>query len=133
MADKRPGGLTALAVFNFIFGGFAVIGSLVLIALVAAIEEFLADTGGSAGLLYLQTFLMISSAGLLISSGVGYLKQKLFLGRKLGNIYAGVSILSSVITLVNGGEFGVGTIIFLIYPVLTLALINGSFKEDLVN
>jgi len=133
MADKRPGGLTALAVFNFIFGGFAVILSLGLLVIVAAVDEFIAENGGSVGLLYLVTLLTVASAGLLIASGVGYLKQKLFLGRKLGNAYAAVSLTSTVVSLANGGDFGVGTIIFLIYPVLTLALLNGSFKEDLVN
>ncbi len=133
MTDKRPGGLTALAVFNFIFGGFAVILSLGLLVIVAAVDEFIAENGGSVGLLYLVTLLTVASAGLLIASGVGYLKQKLFLGRKLGNAYAAVSLTSTVVSLANGGDFGVGTIIFLIYPVLTLALLNGSFKEDLVN
>ena len=33
-SGKRPGGLTALAVFNFIFGAFGLLGSLALIPMV---------------------------------------------------------------------------------------------------
>ena len=145
MADKRPGGLTALAVFNFIFGGFGVIialGALALTGLadaaVTAAEGVEGSTveydGPSIGVIYLYSALLLLAAGLLITSGVGYIKQKLFLGRKLGNAYAGVSLLNTVIGLAMiGGGFGIGTIIGLIYPVLTLVLLNTTFKEDLVN
>ena len=145
MADKRPGGLTALAVFNFIFGGLGVIGALGLLALIGAAEvvaneagtslaEATEESGASVGVLYVSLILMLISASLLIASGVGYIKQKLFLGRKLGNAYACTSLLNTVIGLAMiGGGFGVGTIIGLIYPILTLALLNTTFKEDLVN
>lgn len=145
MADKRPGGLTALAVFNFIFGGLGVIGALGLLALIGAAEvvaneagtslaEATEESGASVGVLYISLILMLISASLLIASGVGYIKQKLFLGRKLGNAYACTSLLNTVIGLAMiGGGFGVGTIIGLIYPILTLALLNTTFKEDLVN
>jgi len=136
MADQRPGGLTALAVFNFIFGAFAVIGSLALIAVITAanvVEKEGTVEIGSLGLVYLTTILMVLSAGLLIASGVGYIKQKLFLGRKLGNAYACLSVIGTVIGLINCGGVSIGTIIGLIYPVLTLLLLNGSFKDDLGN
>jgi len=32
-----------------------------------------------------------------------------------------------------GAGFGIGTIVGLIYPLLTLMLINTTFKDDLVN
>lgn len=145
MADKRPGGLTALAVFNFIFGGLGVIGALALLALIGAAEvianeagsslaEASGEAGTSVGILYISLVLMLVSAALLIASGVGYIKQKLFLGRKLGNAYACLSLLNTLIGLILiGGGFGVGTIIGLVYPVLTLALLNSTFKDDLVN
>jgi len=142
MADKRPGGLTALAVLNFIFGGLGLIASLGLLALLKAADS--ASNGGldaalqdegqiSAGMIYFVILLSVLSAVLLITSGVGYLQQKKFLGRTLGNGYAVLSILSSVlgIVLLKQGV-GIGTIIGLIYPVLTLALLNMTFKDDLV-
>ena len=76
--------------------------------------------------------LALTAAGaiLLISSGVGYLKQRKFLGRSLGNAYAVCSLAGTAINLaVIHGGFGIGTIIGLIWPVLTLILVNTTFKE----
>jgi hypothetical protein len=150
MADKRPGGLTALAVFNFIFGGFGIILTLLALLVVGAVDvasdvvanetmdpegaKAMAEVSSSLGVLYFSLVLSLIGAALLITSGVGYLKQKLFLGRKLGNTYAGISLVNTVVTLAMIGEgFGIGSIIGLIYPILTLALLNTTFKEDLVN
>lgn len=140
---RRPGGLTALAVLNFVFGGFAALAILALLALIAAVNsagngaEFnrgMADAGASAGILYVSLILTAVSAALLITSGVGYIKQKRFLGRTLGNVYAVMSLANTVIGIVAlKSGFGLGTIIGLIYPLLTLFLINTTFKDDLVN
>jgi hypothetical protein len=137
MADgKRPGGLTALAVLNFVFGGLGALGLLALLALLRV-----ADTAGelqnvhiSPGAVYLSLLLGLVSVSLMIAAGVGYLKQKRMLGRTLGNVYAITSLINTVIGIVaikNG--FGIGTIIGLIYPLLTLFLLNTTFKDDLVN
>lgn len=149
---KRPGGLTALAVLNFIFGGFGLLGTLAFFAIIAIINK-MAESGsdeGAAeaqremakaweqigvGVLYTMMVVGAVSALLMIASGVGYLQQKKFLGRTLGNVYAVLSIASSVVmgmvvTSEAGGGFNIGTIIGLVYPVLTLILLNGTFKED---
>lgn len=150
---KRPGGLTALAVINFIFGGFGMLGALGMLAMMAIIGKA-AESGDSGaaeaqqemakawqeigvGVFYAMLAFMAVSAILLIVSGVGYIQQKKFLGRTLGNAYAVSSIASSVITGVvvteaAGGGFNIGTIIGLVYPVLTLVLINGTFKDDFI-
>lgn len=70
---------------------------------------------------------------LLITSAVGYLGQKRFLGRSLGTAYAVVAVLGSVVGLATGQPFGISTVIGLVYPVLTLILLNTTFKDDLVN
>ncbi len=145
---KRPGGLTALAVLNFIFGGFAMLGVLAMAALfgvAAAVEgqdteeaRKVAEAMEEAGPLFgVALVLSLVSGVLLIASGVGYLKQKRFLGRTLGSVYAGLSILASLVTSAMlstelGGGFSISTIVGLIYPVLTLVLLNGTFKHDLV-
>ena len=145
---KRPGGLTALAVLNFIFGGFAMLGVLAMAALLgvaAAVEgqdteeaRKVAEAMEEAGPLFgVALVLSLVSGVLLIASGVGYLKQKRFLGRTLGSVYAGLSILSSLVSSAMlstelGGGFSISTIVGLIYPVLTLVLLNGTFKHDLV-
>ena len=150
---KRPGGLTALAVLNFVFGGFGALAFLGFLTLLAVISGAAAVSEGSGtedgakvsealkdmpmGLFYVTIVLTAVSAFLLIASGVGYLKQKKFLGRTLGNTYGLLAIASSLISGLmipveaNGG-FGIGTIIGLIYPLLTLMLLNTTFKEDFI-
>lgn len=177
---KRPGGLTAMAVFNFIGSGLDLLGILVLLALIfgsgalvklieegerkqqeaaekrvltpeeqreaekrqkdleeakhnlAIFEEF------KGGPLAVILVLNLACATLLLLSGIGYLMQKGVLGRKVGIAYALVSIPTSFIELKltpveAGGGFSMGTLIAFIYPVLTLILLNTTFREDFVN
>ncbi|HDY65357.1 MAG TPA: hypothetical protein ENH84_03875 [Phycisphaerae bacterium] len=147
---KRPGGLTALAVLNFIFSGWGllgIIGMIVMLALFGMLAENMDEqsrtqweamqTTGRPMLICLLVASAISSILLLIS-GIGYIKQKKFLGRTLGNAYAILAIIIGVVSAVMmkreiGGGFTIGAIIGLIYPVLTLILLNTTFKEDLTN
>ncbi len=141
---KRPGGLTALAVLNFVFGGLGALGTLAAFALIGLAKSAVdsaesagatvTSSGPGVGILYVYVLLSAVSAFLLIVSGVGYIKQKRFLGRTMGTAYALLSLGSTVVglALVHSG-FGIGTIIGLIYPVLTLILVNTTFKDDLVN
>jgi hypothetical protein len=177
---KRPGGLTAMAVFNFIGTGLDFIGILFLIALVFGsgklvelIEEGEAQERAAAerreqteaqkreaekrhkdleeakrnlaafedfkgGYLALMVALNLTCAVLLLLSGIGYLKQKRFLGRKLGIAYALVAIPTTIIELnvtpvEAGGGLSLASLIGFIYPVLTLILLNTTFREDFVN
>jgi len=141
MADgKRPGGLTALAVLNFVFGGLGAIGALLAFGGLSLIKEAAsrAEAAGakveqSLGLAYVVVLLTAVGAFLLIASGVGYLKQSKFMGRTLGTVYALVSLGGTALGVINGGGIGVFTIIFSVYPVLTLIMVNTTFKDDLVN
>jgi hypothetical protein len=145
---KRPGGLTALAVLNFIFGGFGLLGLLGMVALMSlasvveaedpqAAEEMRKAMEEFGPLFMVALVLMAASTFLLIASGVGYLQQKRTLGRTLGSVYAILSIVSSLLTAVmmpeelNGGV-DITTMVGLLYPVLTLVLLNSTFKHDLV-
>ena len=153
--NKRPGGLTALAVINFILGGLSLLGALALAVLIpflgsgafeqatqnmspeeTAQMEALANMSGP--LFIVLVGVSFVCAVLLIASGVGYLKLKQFLGRTLGNAYAIISIVYAVaagmlLPVAAGGGFNIMTIVGLIYPVLTLILLNTTFKEDFVN
>jgi hypothetical protein len=125
--------LTALAVLNFIFGAIGIIGALLFLGAVSAAKASLeaegaSYSGQSVTMLYISALLMGLAAILLIVSAVGYLKQKGF-GRSLGTTYALVSIASTILTAVTGGGIGVFGILFLVYPVLTLLLLNTSFKS----
>ena len=137
---KRPGGLTALAVLNFVFGGLGAIGLIGLFGLLSMADGVATAAGGSltaapgAGGVYLSLALGAVATVLLIASGVGYLQMKKFLGQKLGNGYAVVAIANTVIGIIMlKSGFGVFAIIGLIYPVITLALLNTTFKDDFVN
>jgi hypothetical protein len=138
---KRPGGLTALAVLNFIFGGIGAIAALLgfggLTILREAIKTADANgvhyTGQSLTMAYVAIGVTGLSALLLIVSGVGYIKQRRFSGRTLGNLYGLVSIGGTALSAATGGGIGVFSILFLVYPLLTLMLINSSFKANLVD
>ncbi len=133
--EKRPGGLTALAVLNFVFGGFGVLGVLAMAALFGFFNELsegeiAKEVGGEGIFRFILTAL---SAALLIVSGIGYLGQKRVLGRMMGSFYGIASIANNGLSLAVGEEFNFGTIVGLVYPVLTLILVNTTFKDDLVN
>jgi hypothetical protein len=149
--EKRPGGLTALAVINFVFSGWGFIGLLGLAALFAFIGKIPTENMqeherapiealqnlGLHMLIFIFALSLISNV-LLLLSGIGYLKQKKFLGRAIGNIYAVIAIISSVFSgqlfpSELGGGFNIMSIIGLIYPVLTLILLNTTFRDDLTN
>jgi len=138
----RPGGLTALAVLNFIFGGLYCLGALGLFWFLSVINS--PATGGVrvalpteaapiVALLYVALLLYVLSAFLLIASGVGYLGQKRFLGKTLGTVYGILGIVGVVVGFIGSHQFGIMDIINLIYPVLTVVLLNTVFKDDFPN
>jgi hypothetical protein len=148
---RRPGGLTALAVINFVFAGFGLLSIVGLLALLAFMNvmptdkmdptqkgqiEAMQEMGVAFVVLLLALHLL--SATLLLLSGIGYLLQKKILGRMLGNTYAVLAVIGGLVSGLMfrtelGGGFHLGTMIGLIFPVLTLILINTTFKEDLTN
>lgn len=149
MSDQhRPGGLTALAVINFIFGCLGLLGALGLAALLPMLaqgapglsEQQRAQLDALTTLGNAPFVLAVASSAigglLLIVSGVGYLQQKRVLGRVLGNVYALFAIVTSIpmalwLPAQIGGGFNISTILNFLYPVLTLVLVNLTFKEDL--
>lgn len=149
--EKRPGGLTALAVINFVFSGLRFLSLLGLAAFFAFIgvipteelqepqrSQFEAFQEMGVSVFVIIFVLTLISSVLLLLSGIGYLKQKKFLGWTIGNIYAIIAIVSSVVSGMMfpselGGGFNFGSIIGLIYPVLTLILLNTTFRDDLTN
>lgn len=149
--EKRPGGLTALAVINIIFAAWGFLGLLGMIAVFAFIGRIPTDQMEEAQRAQFEAFqdigvavwvmivaLSIVSNILLLVSGIGYLKQKKVMGRMVGNGYALLSIVSSVVTgfmfaAEIGGGFNIMTLVGLIYPVVTLILLNTTFVDDFTN
>jgi len=146
---KRPGGLTALAIINFVFFGFGVIGLPSMVATYADLiptdhllpEQKAAMEAVQSIALPVFIFIMILSSVttvLVLLSGIGYLKEKRVLGRIIGSTYAVLGIVNTIIAALtfpseSYGGFQIRTIIDLIYPLLTLILLNTTFKEDLTN
>jgi hypothetical protein len=146
---KRPGGLTALAVINLVLAGLSALqlaGLAVFFTLMDKIPtdemqetqraqiEAMQDMG--APVFILIFVLTLLSGVLLLLSGIGYLQQKRVLGRMVGNLYGILAIVGSLVSGLLfrtelGGGFNIGTIIGLVYPILTLILINTTFKDDL--
>lgn len=134
----RPSGLTALAVFNFIFGGLSGLTSLVGLATVdlaiKALEEQAKVTGDpvpSAGLLYASLAVAGITAALLIASGVGYLGLKRFGGRILGNASAAAALVGIALELgLMPIAFTINGLIGFVYPLITLFLLNVIFRKD---
>lgn len=149
---KRPGGLTALAVLNFVFGALEVFGAFGLGFLLAvrndwvpiknpeARSKMLQPVAGADDLV-LQVLIVVIAvkAALLVLSGFGYLRQKRLLGRGIGSVYALTAIVYAIGVPLwlgdRGGErfaFSLASIVWLLHPLLTLVLVNGTFKEDFV-
>ena len=148
--EKRPGGLTALAVINFVLCGLGVLGLLGMVAFFAMADmvpkegmdenaraqiEAMKEMG--VGMLIFLMAISLVAYVLLLLSGIGYLQQKRVMGRVLGNAYAVFSIGSGVVSALVlapelGGGFTLGSLIGFVYPVLTLVLVNTVFRDDLV-
>jgi hypothetical protein len=134
----RPGGLTALAIFNFIFGGLSGLINLIGLATVglqlAALREQSKMTGDdvpSEGLLYGLILFALLRAALLITSGVGYLQLKRGLGWTLGNLYAVLALVGIAIELsLMASAFTIFGLIDFVYPLITLFLLNVIFRKD---
>ena len=133
----RPGGLTALAVFNFVIGcldSLGLLGSVMMIAMIAGGNRPVdPDVPGFA---WLTVIVVLGAIGvlLLFISGIGYLMQKKFLGRVLGSAYAVAALTNSIMTVVFvSKDLSMFNIVGFIYPVMTIVLINTTFREDFVN
>lgn len=156
---NRPGGLTALAVLNFVFAGLGILGVLALAALMTAgsaivagaqkAADAMAEQGGEAAVAaaaassamgqvsaigWLVVILSIINIVLLFISGVGFLKQSKGKGQKVAMIYGIFGIATTILNLVIFSTgFGFSAIIGLIYPVLLIVLPMTVFKDAFVN
>jgi len=136
----RPGGLTALSIFNFVFGGLAGLMNLIGLATIGLMYDSMVEQSKhsghevpSKGLLIGLLVLALVRAALLVTSAIGYLGQRKFLGRALGNAYA-VLALGSIAFEISQAPQHVSpfTLLELLYPLITLFLLNVIFRKDLV-
>jgi len=146
----RPGVLTTLAVINFIIAFVYIVAIGLTAVSLAFIDNIPLDSLGEAEAARIEAMGQLSAgeyafmlgptiiaAILLLLAGIGYLKQKKVLGWAMGNAYAVVMILSTVLSPIilppalKGGT--VSVIVSLAYPIITLILINLVYKKNLVN
>lgn len=91
----------------------------------------------SDSFLTMQTLYYFADGGLLLIAGIGYLKMRRGMGRWLGTGEACFSLLffGYVLgyTLGQGAPFMFSALQQLVYPGITLVLLNWVFCENLVN
>jgi len=136
----RPAGLTALAVMNFIFAaifGLSALSGLVVLGTHGALpgREAAALHETAALMAVIGPWLLaggLITALLLLLSGFGYLHQRLVQGRYLGNAYAILALALLAMTIhTDHRPFSAFTVTPLVYPLVTLALINVFFRDRL--
>ena len=138
---NRPGGLTALAVLNFVAAGFDALNALSSLGLMLFRDELMKQKGMADALAQMppDNVIWTSAIGdvilvpLLIVSGIGYLRLRRVTGRKVGSMYALASLCLTVavfLQLQGGMQFG--ALINAVYPIVTLILLNTTFRDDLV-
>jgi hypothetical protein len=136
----RPGGLTALSIFNFVFGGLGGLAGLIGIATLGMTYQHNAEQAAKMGLAFpsqgVQYALMtvaIVRAALLITAAIGYLGMRKFLGRAIGNTYAVVALGSIVLEIsLARTSFTAFNLVDFVFPLITLFLLNAVFRKDLV-
>ena len=141
--SKRPGGLTALSVLNFVFGGLGLAVAMLEFAIFLPLRSRLLSEGGADAArqlgrdppsmlsLYVVAFLGVITGGLLIASGIGYIQQKKLLGRTFGTIYAAIAMFAVLLQIVWVGQnFGMFTLFYWVYPLLTLFFLYSVFRHD---
>src|SRR5688572_26403959 len=134
----RPGGLTALAIFNFVFGGLGGLLNLIGLATIGiqmeALRQQSRETGipvPSEALLYGLAAFAVIRAALLITSGVGYLGRKKLVGYWFGNVYAVLALIAITIEITQlKGQFTIFSLVDFVYPLITLFLLNVIFRKD---
>src|SRR5947207_11634705 len=115
MEGKRPGGLTALAVLNFIFASCGFVNAVGLFAGSALLKLAASNSGATTQeaedmakirlilenpfIKVLGVFAIVNCL-LLLLSGVGYIQQKRVLGRVIGSVYGCLGLIVATAVMV---------------------------------
>lgn len=142
----RPGGLTALAVLHFVFGGKRIADTIGFVAMRNLRDQMddkrqreLADALAAVDATAFTTLsvLAVLTGLTMIAAGIGCLKVRARQGRGLGTTAAlatiGVTIAYAMLLRgTQAGDFTLLTIVQLLFPLLTLFLLNVTFKDEFV-
>jgi hypothetical protein len=136
---QRPGGLTVLAVLNFIFAGLGLIAYVIVGGLLAIFSGAAAGIGagsaiaGSIILVWLLLIVNIAYCIFLVISGLGFLKQSKKKGQKMGFICGVIGIIGTIIGIIMTSSFGGMSILGIAYPLLLIILPQTVLKDGFVN
>ncbi len=123
--NNRPGGLVALSVVNFIMGViglFIVMGLFKLVGIGGALVPMVAR---------ITLTMRLIEVVLLFVSGFGYMTMRPIAGRLVGNIYACLSIFTTVLAAaILYKDFGILTLMAMLFPIITLILLNTVFRDS---
>ena len=136
----RPGGLTALSIFNFVFGGIEGLLNLIGLATLGMFYDKMAEQSQHSGqpipslaLLYTLAILAVVRAALLVTSGIGYIGMRKLVGRWFGNVYAVMALGSIAFELYQAPQHITPfNLLEFVYPLITLFLLNTVFRKDFV-
>ncbi len=143
--SNRPGGLTAMAVFNFVFGGIAILVWLVTMAQIGSRHERRMEqqrqrliepdfVPASKRLKLARCLLGLAYGGLLIASGVGYLLQKRGLGKTLGLLFVLTCVGQTLVNVILVDKrMGPLSLWMVVYTVMTVIVLFTVFKDDFPN
>ena len=129
----RPGGLTTLAILNFVLGGFQALGALISLAtinVVVQVNDQVQQT--DPRLLAVTVVLNLIIAGLLITSGVGFLKTSRIAGRLMANLSVLFFVGRTVFAYASGlmeADPSTFSLIGFIYPFLIFLFVNFVFPD----
>jgi hypothetical protein len=133
---NRPSGLTALAVLNFVVAFlYLIVGVSTLLALTGAAPPQEGRVQPPETILAVTSAFAFLDVALLITAGVGYLKLKRILGRYLGSVEALLGLcffgFLTGYALNEGAPLQFSSLNHLVYPGITLVLLNVVFRENL--
>ena len=133
---NRPSGLTALAVLNFVVALWTLlVGVTHLLMLTGVIQPKEGQALPPETILAVTTIFSFVDVALLITAGVGYLKLKRILGRYLGSAEALLALAYFAFLIGYVLHLGVplqfSALKYLVYPGITLVLLNVVFRENL--
>ena len=128
-SSRCPGGLKAMAIVNFVIAGF---GTVAVIALALG-QDNRYDIWEIEGPVTWEHHLMIcmrmAAVLTILFSGLGYLSLKRVQGWMLGNLYAVISLVNVLMYAFLLDEFGTSSLLWLPYPILTLFLLNTTYRK----
>ena len=129
----RPGGLTTLAIINFVLGGFQALGALISLTTINMVVEVNgAIQQSDRGAVVITVVLNVVIAALLLTSGVGFLKTNRWSGWLMANLYVLFFVARAVLGATSGlieSDPSTFSLISFVYPLLVFLFVNFVFPD----